>query len=176
VNQAGKTRIEGHEPLSAAGGSLRDMTRVAGANPRIWVDIFLENAKPLREALAQHRSSVEQLEQALEAGDASFLSEWIAEAAQHRRRLLSEAYPSGGELFRLSVHVFDQPGVLASITQVLGAERINIEDIEMHHVSPERGGTLTLIVSGESNAREAARLLEAQGFSVAASDILEEAE
>src|SRR6266487_2984322 len=44
VNQAGGNRIEGHEPLAAAGGSLRDMTRVAGANPRIWVDIFLENA------------------------------------------------------------------------------------------------------------------------------------
>ena len=48
LNQAGGSRIDGHEPLAAAGGSLRDMTRVAGANPRIWVDIFLEN----REALA----------------------------------------------------------------------------------------------------------------------------
>ena len=43
LNQAGGARIEGHAPLAAAGGSLRDMTRVAGANPRIWVDIFLEN-------------------------------------------------------------------------------------------------------------------------------------
>ena len=43
LNQAGGARVEGHEPLAAAGGSLRDMTRIAGANPRIWVDIFLEN-------------------------------------------------------------------------------------------------------------------------------------
>src|SRR5919198_4473964 len=42
VNHAGAGRIDGHEPLAAAGGSLRDMTRVAGSNPRIWVDIFLE--------------------------------------------------------------------------------------------------------------------------------------
>ncbi len=53
VNQAGGQRIEGHEPLAAAGGSLRDMTRVAGANPRIWVDIFLENAGAILEALAR---------------------------------------------------------------------------------------------------------------------------
>src|SRR5581483_7307518 len=33
VNQAGAGRIDGHDPLAAAGGSLRDMTRVAGANP-----------------------------------------------------------------------------------------------------------------------------------------------
>ena len=44
VNQAAASRIDGHDPLSVAGGSLRDMTRVAGANPRIWVDILLENS------------------------------------------------------------------------------------------------------------------------------------
>src|SRR4030095_14868498 len=55
VTQAGATRVEGHEPLDAAGGSLRDMTRVAGANPRIWIDIFLDNAEELRSSLAGHR-------------------------------------------------------------------------------------------------------------------------
>ena len=38
------------------------MTRVAGANPRIWVDIFLENRDALAAALAEHRRRVEQLE------------------------------------------------------------------------------------------------------------------
>ena len=67
VNQAGASRVDGHEPLAAAGGSLRDMTRVAGANPRIWVDIFLDNAEELRTALSDHRRRVEQLESALGA-------------------------------------------------------------------------------------------------------------
>ena len=96
VNQAGATRVEGHEPLAAAGGSLRDMTRVAGANPRIWVDIFLENAASLRESLAEHRRRVEQLEAALDAGDAGFLARWIGEAAGNRRRMLADAYPGSG--------------------------------------------------------------------------------
>src|SRR5581483_4784451 len=78
VNQAGAGRIEGHDPLAAAGGSLRDMTRVAGANPRIWVDIFLDNAGPLAEALAEHRRRIEQLERALAARDAGTLARWIA--------------------------------------------------------------------------------------------------
>jgi prephenate dehydrogenase len=59
LNQAGTSRIEGHEPLASAGGSLRDMTRVAGANPRIWVDIFLENREALAASLAEHRRRVE---------------------------------------------------------------------------------------------------------------------
>jgi prephenate dehydrogenase len=172
LNQAGGTRVEGHEPLSAAGGSLRDMTRVAGANPRIWVDIFLDNADALREALGEHRRRVDQLERALATGDAGFLARWIGEAATNRRRLLRGAYPDAGPIERLLVRVPDRPGVLAGITQALGAERINIEDFELHHVSPDRGGTLTLLVGGEEEAARAAALLEAQGYGVVVSPVL----
>jgi prephenate dehydrogenase len=174
VNQAGATRVEGHEPLAAAGGSLRDMTRVAGANPRIWIDIFLENSGAIRESLAEHRRRIEQLETALEAGDGGFLARWIGEAADNRRRMLAGAFPDPGELQQLRVHVPDRPGVLAGITQALGAQRINIEDFELHHVSPERGGTLTVLVTGEAEAQRAAALLESQGYGVVVSPVLAE--
>src|SRR3954452_11805177 len=174
VNQAGGNRIEGHEPLAAAGGSRPDLPRVAGANPRIWVDIFLENAGPLRDSLAEHRRRVEQLESALEAGDGGFLARWIGEAADNRRRMLAGAFPDPGDLHQLRVHVPDRPGVLAGITQALGAQRINIEDFELHHVSPERGGTLTVIVTGDAEAQRAADVLESQGYGVVVSPVLAE--
>ena len=174
VNQAGAARVEGHEPLAAAGGSLRDMTRVAGANPRIWVDIFLENTAALRAALGEHRRRVDQLETALEQRDTGFIARWIGEAADNRRRMLESAFPDAGELHRLRVHVPDRPGVLAGITQSLGAQRINIEDFELHHVSPERGGTLTLLVTGAAEAERAAALLESQGYGVVVSPVLGE--
>ena len=81
LNQAGAARIDGHDPLQAAGGSLRDMSRIAGANPRIWVDIFLDNRDALQGALREHRERVERLEHALESGDAGYLARWIGEAA-----------------------------------------------------------------------------------------------
>jgi prephenate dehydrogenase len=174
LNQAGTNRIEGHDPLAAAGGSLRDMTRVAGANPRIWVDIFLDNSEALTLALAEHRRKVEQVERALAIGDAGFLARWIAEASGNRRRMLTQAYDRPGALQRLRVHVPDRPGVLAGITQALGAERINIEDFELHHMSRDRGGTLTVLVSGEDDARRAADLLEAQGYHVVIAPVLDE--
>ncbi|HEY6960580.1 MAG TPA: prephenate dehydrogenase/arogenate dehydrogenase family protein [Gaiellaceae bacterium] len=174
ANQTGASRIEGHEPLAHAGGSLRDMTRIAGANPRIWVDIYLDNAEAIRSALAEHRRRIEQVESALEQGDAGFLARWVGEASQNRRRMLEREYPDPGELQRLRVHVPDRPGVLAGITQALGAERINIEDFELHHVSPERGGTLTLLVAGEAEAQRASALLESQGYSVVVSAVLEQ--
>jgi prephenate dehydrogenase len=174
ANQVGSVRVDGHEPLAGAGGSLRDMTRVAGANPRIWVDIFLENADEVGAALGEHRRRIEELERALATADAGYLARWIGEAAGHRRRLLEESYPDAGSLQRLRVHVPDRPGVLSGITQALGAEGINIEDFDLHHMSPERGGTLAILVAGESRAARAAELLEAQGYAVVVAPALEQ--
>src|SRR5256885_7208034 len=99
------------------------------------------------------------------------MSGWCA---GHRRHLLDRAYPDAGELYRLRIHVPDRPGVLAGITQALGAERINIEDFELQHMSPERGGTLTVLITGEDEARRAAELLEAQGYGVVVAPVLGE--
>ena len=174
LNQAGASRVDGHDPLAAAGGSLRDMTRIAGANPRIWVDIFLENRSALAAALADHRRRVSELEAALAEGDAGFLARWIGEASGNRRRMLETAYEDAGALRRLRVHVPDRPGILAGIFQALGAERINVSDFELEHLSPERGGTLTILVTGEGEASRAAGLLEAQGYGVVVAPVIDE--
>ncbi|MDX6522089.1 MAG: prephenate dehydrogenase, partial [Gaiellales bacterium] len=104
VNQAGAGKVDGHDPLAAVGGSFRDMTRVAGANPRIWVDIFLDNRGALLDGLRDHQRRVEELVRALEREDAGFVARWIAEASGHRRRLLGAAYPAQPEeLYRVRV-------------------------------------------------------------------------
>ena len=87
--------------------------------------------------------------------------------------MLTGAYDEPGQLQRLRVHVPDRPGVLAGITQALGAERINIEDFELQHMSPERGGTLRLFISGEGEAERAGRLLEEQGYGVEIAPVVE---
>jgi prephenate dehydrogenase len=174
LNQAGASRVEGHDPLAAAGGSLRDMTRIAGANPRIWVDILLDNRDALVGALAEHRRRVEQLEAALAGGDAGYLARWIGEASGNRRRMLETAYEDAGALQRLRVHIPDRPGVLAGIFQALGAERINVSDFDLDHLSHDRGGTLTILLGGEEDAERATVLLEAQGYGVVAAPVMEE--
>src|SRR5204863_6688605 len=111
----------------------------------------------VREALAEHRRRIEQVEAALAEGDAGFLARWIGEASQNRRRMLESAYENAGALHHVRVHVPDRPGVLQGITQALGAERINIEDCDLEHLSPERGPTPTLLVTGIGDAPRAAQ-------------------
>jgi prephenate dehydrogenase len=174
VNQAGAGKVDGHDPLAAVGGSFRDMTRVAGANPRIWVDIFLDNRRALLDGLREHNRRVEELVRALEREDGGFVARWIAEASGHRRHLLESAYPATPEeLYRVRVHVPDRPGVLSGITQALGAEGINIEDFELHHVSADRGGTVVVTIAGEAEAQRAVELLDAQGYAAIASPVVD---
>ncbi len=158
----------GDEALGYAGASLREMTRVAGANPVMWADIFVENGDLIAETLAAHRDEIGDVEQALRDGDREFFERWIGQAAGVRSRMLEYAYRTEARMLnRIRVRVPDKPGVLARITQTLGAAGINIEDFELRHVSPDYGGVLVLLVTGSDNAELARTLLRRDGYSAA---------
>jgi prephenate dehydrogenase len=155
-------------PLAFAGASLREMTRLAGANAAVWSDIFLGNADEIAAALAGLRASLDELEAALRAGDREQIEATIATAAAARERLESFAYQTApAQLNRIRIRVPDRPGVLARITQILGAAQINLEDFELRHVSPEYGGVLVILVAGADNAERARELLRREGFAAA---------
>jgi len=159
---------EGDEPLAFASASLREMTRLAGANAAVWSDIFLGNADEIVAALDGFRSSLDTLEQSLRAGDRDSIEASIAAAAEARGQLESFAYQTEPEqLNRIRVRVPDRPGVLARITQILGAASINIEDFELRHVSPEYGGVLVILVAGSDHAARARELLRREGYAAA---------
>jgi prephenate dehydrogenase len=155
-------------PLAFAGASLREMTRLAGANPTVWSDIFLGNADEIAAALDGLRGSLDELEQALRDGDRGRIDATIAAAAAARERLEAFAYRTApAQLNRIRIRVPDRPGVLARITQILGTAQINLEDFELRHVSPEYGGVLVILVAGAENAARARELLRREGFAAA---------
>jgi prephenate dehydrogenase len=159
---------EDEAPLAFAGASLREMTRLAGANAAVWSDIFLGNADEIAAALVGLRGSLDELEQALRSEDRKRIEATIATAAAARERLESFAYRTApAQLNRIRIRVPDRPGVLARITQILGAAQINLEDFELRHVSPEYGGVLVILVAGADNAARARELLRREGYSAA---------
>ena len=159
---------EDDSPLAFAGASLREMTRLAGANAAVWSDIFLGNADEIMAAIVGLRTSLDELEQALRESDRERIEETIAAAAAARERMESFAYRTEpGQVNRIRVRIPDRPGEFARITQILGAAQINLEDFEMRHVSPEYGGVLVLLVAGADNAARARELLRREGYSAA---------
>ena len=155
-------------PLEHAGASLRDMTRIAGANPAVWIDIFVENGDLIADALEAYGADLEDVERALRDGDRPFFERTIAGAAETRSRMLAHAYRTEAtQINRIRIRVPDRPGVLAQITQILGAAGINIEDFELRHVSPEYGGVLVILVNGSDPANRARALLRREGYAAA---------
>jgi prephenate dehydrogenase len=158
----------GEDALGYAGASLREMTRVAGANPGIWADIFVDNGDLIASALAELGTELAEIQQALSSGERDAVERWIAESATARTRMLEYAYRTEAKMLnRIRVRIPDKPGVLARITQTLGAAGINIEDFELRHVSPEYGGVLVILVAGGDQAELARTLLRREGYSAA---------
>jgi len=154
--------------LESAGASFREMTRVAGANGAVWTDIFLENGDLIARAVGALRDELSSAERALADGDRGYLERSIEEAQQGRNELLSHAYQTeAAQLHRIRIRVPDRPGVLARITQILGAASVNIEDFELRHVSPEYGGVLVILVAGAETAELARTLLRHEGYAAA---------
>ena len=74
---------------------------------------------------------------------------------------------------RVRVHVPDRPGVLSGSRRRSAPSRSTSRTSSSTTLSPERGGTLNVLVAARKAARRAADLLEAQGYSVIVSPAFE---
>jgi prephenate dehydrogenase len=70
--------------------SFRDATRVAGANTKVWTDIYLSNSDLLAEALDEAIQELSGVRDALDAEDAEALAAWNERARAGRERLAGD--------------------------------------------------------------------------------------
>ena len=81
------------EFLTMVGGAYRDGTRVAGSDPEIWTAIFLENRRPILDALGIFQGQVSAFKRALMAGDADAIRRWWEDARALRARFDAQTTP-----------------------------------------------------------------------------------
>jgi prephenate dehydrogenase len=82
-------------PPSAVGPSFRDATRVAGANPLLWTDIYLSNRAALAAAIEESLQRLREVRDALASADHDALARWHQSAERDRNRLLDGAIDPG---------------------------------------------------------------------------------
>ena len=70
--------------LLLAAGAYRDGTRVAGADPALWADIFLENRMPLLDAIGKFEEQFAFFRKHLESGDRNAMIAWWDHARSSR--------------------------------------------------------------------------------------------
>jgi prephenate dehydrogenase len=142
------------EAQGAIGPSFRDATRVAGANPPLWRDIYLANRAELSHAIGAIRAELAAVDRALLEGDGAWLEDWQAFAAERRRELL-EAEGVGGALAEVRLVVPNRPGVVAELALALGRAGINIHDMSLSPSADNTRGEIAFWVAEAEAARAA---------------------
>lgn len=163
--EAAETLTRGSERLPEVGPSFRDATRVAGANPAIWADIYGSNRAAVADSVEATARRLEEAAQLIRGGDREAIAAWQAAAAADRRRLI-ESQSEAGPLRELRIVVANRPGTVAQLTLALGEAGVNIEDMALHPAPDMSSGVVSLWVGGEEQAARAERLVRELGHAV----------
>jgi len=165
VSQAAAELTRDSERMPEVGPSFRDTTRVAGANPAIWGDIFASNSEAVAEAIDAVTERLRRAVELIRSGDRAAVAEWHAGAGADRRRLL-ETETGGGPLRELRVVVANRPGTIAKLALALSEAGVNIEDMALHPAPDMTSGAVSLWVSGDEQAERAVGLVRELGHGV----------
>jgi prephenate dehydrogenase len=165
VTQAATALSEEAEHLPEVGPSFRDATRVAGANPAIWGDIFAGNREAVAAEIDGAIARLSEAADLLRSGDRDAVAAWHGQAGQRRRDLI-EAEIAGGPLHELRVLVPNRPGIVAELALGLGRAGVNIEDMALYPAPDMTSGAISLYIAGDEEADRAESLVRELGHDV----------
>jgi prephenate dehydrogenase len=163
VSQAAHELVEESQTLPATGPSFRDATRVAGANPPLWRDIFLANRAAIDGEIDALVASLREMQELLRAGEADAIEASIERSRDDRRRLL-ESELAGGPVAEVRAAVPNRPGIVAQVALAVGEAGVNIVDMALYPAPDMRSGAIALWVQGEGSAERVIGVVEALGF------------
>jgi prephenate dehydrogenase len=80
------SECDGERKMRFAGAGFRDFTRIAASSPAMWRDVCVANRAALSEELRGYRALLDELQRAVDAGDAAALEAVFDLASRTRRR------------------------------------------------------------------------------------------
>lgn len=147
-----------HETVGLVGQGMRDVTRIAGSEPSMWVQILRANAAHVAPVLVDLRDDLDAVLHALEAPDATGSPRALADALAAGNTGVARIPGKHGvdlKLTPLTVLIDDTPGQLARLLTEIGDLGVNLEDLRLEHspgaligivevqVAPEAASPLT---------------------------------
>jgi prephenate dehydrogenase len=155
-----------HDALRLAGQGLRDVTRIAAGDARLWTSILTANAAPvsslLNEAAADLAAAADALREVASGDETSVkrLTDLLTRAAAGVARIPGKRGGPAPHYVNLQVVIADRPGELTRLFQAASDADVNIEDVRIEHspglpvgvaelsVRPEAAGTLAAALRG----------------------------
>ena len=175
---AGRLTDAPEPALALAGQGVRDVTRIAAGEPRLWTSILAANAGPVRDVLLALRTDLDAVIDALDLAERATGPETVAAgalAAVHRTiahgntgaaRIPGKHGGAHRDYHVVTVLVPDAPGELARLLTDVGAVGVNLEDLRMEH-SPRHPMGMAAISVLPDRAEHLENELTARGWRLA---------
>jgi prephenate dehydrogenase len=136
--------------LALAGQGVRDTTRIAASDPRLWLQILSMNSQELLPVLKEFQMELAEVVNALEnvngSGSLAKISNALDRGNQGIARLPGKHGTRNTSYAQVVVMIDDQPGELARLFTEVGVAQVNIEDIKLDHATGAQVGLVELSV------------------------------
>lgn len=149
--------------LNLAGAGLRDTTRIAASDSKLWREIITANSQALTPLLQALQSDLAQLITTIEDQDS--IADLIAAGQEGRARIPGKHGGKAREYTYLPIVIEDKPGQLAALFEECAVASVNVEDLAIEHSPGQFTGLITLALS-QSDATKLSEHLKKNGWSV----------
>ncbi|MFC5832039.1 prephenate dehydrogenase [Nonomuraea insulae] len=125
--------------LGLAGQGVRDVTRIAGSDPGMWLGILSGNASPVAEVLEAVANDLADAASALRSmadGDGTAtgeLTQLLKRGVVGHDRIPGKHGGPASDYDVVQVVIGDRPGQLARLFQVCDEVGVNVEDVRLEH-------------------------------------------
>ncbi|MFC8078420.1 prephenate dehydrogenase [Streptomyces sp. NPDC057307] len=157
------------------GQGIRDVTRIAASDPRMWVEILTANPGPVADVLAGVAADLDETVEALRAlqsadeakrrGGTEGIEDVLRRGNAGRVRVPGKHGAAPASYETVAVLISDRPGELARIFADAGSAGVNIEDVRIEHATGQEAGLVQLMVEPASAPVLSAALRE-RGWSI----------
>ena len=136
--------------VALAGQGLRDTTRIAASDPKLWIQILAANAAEVAPVLkafeADLHSVVESLENIEQSGSLATVSRALEAGNQGVERIPGKHGTKQTAYAQVVVMIADKPGELGRLFNEVGEIGVNIEELKLEHSPSAPVGLVELYV------------------------------
>jgi prephenate dehydrogenase len=156
--------------VSLAGQGLRDTTRIAASDPKLWIQILAANASEVAPVLKAFESDlhavVESLENIDQVGSLAKVSRALEAGNQGVERIPGKHGTKQTAYAQVVVMIADKPGELGRLFNEVGEIGVNIEELKLEHSPSAPVGLVELYVLPSLEQKLIAEL-ESRGWKIA---------
>lgn len=149
--------------LALSGQGVRDVTRVAAGDPRLWEQILDANSGPVADLLRGVRGQLDRLLEALDASSRPEVRSLLARGVDGTAVIPGKHGGPAVDETGVFVVVPDHPGELARLFADVGSIGVNVEDVHIDHDPGRPTGLVELRVAA-SRAAHLLAALEERGW------------